>query len=185
LFNAPHDLASGRDLDHPVTVAATDQRIAILQPKSRKDLSTMPFGAVARRASATGKIKRAAPDDVAVAVVFANRAIPFVADEIVSVLQLASQPRVAMRLRMLNVKRYLLDDLPSAIDLDDPPVAAFCDHGQAVREPLERMNLDATGIRWLRLAFVLPDDLLDRRDLHDLCWARVEQHVTIFQTRDV
>src|SRR3954453_18139014 len=54
LFNAPHDFSSGRDLNHPVTVAATDQRIAILQPKSREDLRTMPFRPVARRARATG-----------------------------------------------------------------------------------------------------------------------------------
>ena len=32
--------------------------------------------------------------------------------------------------------------LPSAVDLDDPPVAGLGDHGQAVVEPLEGVDLD-------------------------------------------
>src|SRR5262249_40155903 len=125
LLDAPDDLAVGCDLDDPVAVAAANQRVAADQPQRRKYLGAVPFGAVAGRARATGKVESVTPDDLAFTVVFANDAVPFVTDEIVSAGQLASQPRIAVRLRVFDVQRNFLNELSIPIDLNETPVAAF------------------------------------------------------------
>src|SRR4051794_16469439 len=115
---------------------------------------------MARRPRATSEIERVAPDDLALLVILADHAVAFVTNQIVAAVQLAGQPRVAMRLRMLHLQRHFLNNLPGAIDLDDSPIAAFGNHRQTVRQPLESMNLDPTRVRRFRLAFILPNDLL-------------------------
>src|SRR5205807_6095933 len=79
LVNAPDDLAGGRDFDDPIAVAAGDERIAVLQTKSTEHLGPVSFRSVAGRARAAGQIERVTPHNLTVRIVFADRAVPFVA----------------------------------------------------------------------------------------------------------
>jgi hypothetical protein len=86
-----------------VAVARRDQRLAVFQTHGGKDLipkRLRPMPVLRLLAEQWDVIF---PNDPALAVIFAHRAVTFVAHQIIAGWQLAGQPRVAVRMRMVDL----------------------------------------------------------------------------------
>ncbi len=78
-----------------------------------------------------------------------------------------------------------MNDLPLAIDLDDTEVAGLGDHGEAVSEALDGVDLDAAGVALFCSGGVFPDDRFIGRDFEDGRGAVDEEDVAVSETGDV
>src|SRR5688572_6744954 len=120
----------------------------------------MPFRSVALSAGPTSQIHHVTPDDLPCPIVLANHPISFVANEVVAIRKLAGHSGVTMVMRLLHCQGHFVENRTCLINLDDPPVAAFRDHGPAIFKPLKSVHLYWTCMAWLGLRLVLPNDLL-------------------------
>ena len=101
----------------------------------------VPFGAMAGVGRASVEADLVGPDDFAIFIILADRAVIFVGDEIMAIGELANEPGVAVRAGVFNEERKFLDDLVVLVHLDDAGIAGLADHRVAVIEPLKRVNL--------------------------------------------
>ena len=91
----PDHLAFGRDLDHAISTAGGDQRVAAGEPDRPEDLGPVPL--VARGAGPAVEVEGVAPDHLAGRVVLADHAVSLVADQVVAVGQFPCHAGVAVR----------------------------------------------------------------------------------------
>src|SRR5262249_5352507 len=157
-----------------VVVAAADQSVAGRQTNSTEDLDAVAFGAVAGGARPATQVELVGPDYLAFGVVFADAAVPLMADKVGAGVELARQAGVAMRFGMIDVERDFADDLPLPVNLDDAAVARLGDHDRAVRQRLKGVDLDA-ALGLDRLGRVFPDGLAVGGDFLDAGGAGMEK----------
>ena len=117
------------------------------------------------------KINLVLPDDLALVIVLTDAAHALVCDEVVAIVQLPDAAGITVRVRGFDGERDFLDNLALFVYLDNALVARLGDHGQAVFETLEPVDLDATGVGSDGLALPLPDHLLVLGHLDNLGWA--------------
>ena len=156
-FEAPHDLASGIDFQHAVVVATADERIA-----ARQAIGRVHRGAVAPVGGNRFAVQfeLVLPNYCPVSRIFPNGAVLFVCHQIGSLGRRAHEPGVAVRVGIVNLQLDLVLHLAVAIHLDDALVAGLGDHGQAVVEALESVDLDLVDVVGCRRGLPLPDCFL-------------------------
>ena len=116
LIERPDFLARRIHLDDAVAVAGANERVAVGETRRAVELGP---GVVF-------------PDDPAGGVVLAGTPFGLVGDEVVAVVELANEPRVAVGVGLGDFQFHFAEQLTGAIDFDDPPRAALGDHRHAV-----------------------------------------------------
>src|SRR5436190_116959 len=127
------------------------------------------------------------PDDLALRIVLADRAVAFVAHQVVAGRQLPDQAGVAVRARIVDLELDLAVQLAVPIDLDDAAGAGFGDHDLAALQRLERVDFDLLALVAVHgSAVVGPDGLARLRiDLGDLRGPLLNHDVAIRQDMNV
>jgi len=120
-------------------------------------------------------------------VVFPDSSIALVADEVVTIGQLAGQPGVAMRMRLVYLELDLVVDFSLPIDLDNTSGSGFGDHDVAIGQRLEGMDLDTFSLVAVFLGGIVgPDDLLGAGvDFDDLAIAFLHHDVPAGKNMDI
>ena len=92
-------------------------------------------------------------------VVLAHHAVPFVANEVMTVVQLTGQTRVGVRIAVIDLELDLMQQLAGAIDFDDSGRPALRNHHASVVQWLKRVNLDSPSrVPVRRCRIVSPND---------------------------
>src|SRR5262249_54826438 len=142
LLNLPYDLAGGRDFQNAVAVAGAEQGVAAGQANGGKDLVANPPGPGTPPRFLPEKGNGELPPTPPGRSVFPHDAVGFVTNQVVAVRKLANEPRVGVRMRVIDLEFEFLEHFAVAIDFDDPARPAFGDHQAAVGKRLKGVDLD-------------------------------------------
>ena len=157
----PHHFFLSVEFNHFVSVAASDQEMAVRQREHAVRVA--------------GHFDRA--EHFALCVQFDDFSLALEAHEIVAICQLASSPELVVQLHLWRSRELdFFCNLPFAIHFDDAAGPALDDEHLSVRQRLAAVNLHLH----IRGSLVLPDDLAFRRQL-DRAAHKGEQRIPIWQ----
>ena len=178
-MNAPCDLFVRCDFENAVSVSSADQRVSAVQAQDREALISEGFQTVAAFRFLSEERYFIAPDNFSGGIVLAHRAVGFVADEVVAVVDFASQSGVAMDVRMVDFQSDFFQQFPGRIDFDDSCRSRLGNHRDSISQSLKRMNLDwTTYVSVTGGRVVFPDDFVALRvDFQQPCHRRLKQNV--------